>query len=61
MALGLVVMIEGLLYAAFPDKVKVFADFLLKLPTDKIRRYGLMGVGAGLIFVWIILKFNGVN
>ena len=50
-ALGLCLVLEGALWALFPDGMRrVLRDVLNKSP-DTLRRYGLAGVGIGLLLV----------
>ena len=50
--LGMVMIIEGLPYFAFPAKMKSIVRKVLELPTVNLRTFGfvLMVVGLGLIY-----------
>lgn len=52
-ALGLVCFLEGLPYAAFPDRIKQWLEHIAKLPSDQLRFLGgvLMAVGLGLVYL----------
>ncbi len=52
-ALGLLLALEGLLYALAPDFMKKMAAMLLTLSADAIRQNGILAaaIGATLIFV----------
>lgn len=51
--LGMVMIIEGLPYFAFPVKMKTIVRKVLELPTGNLRVFGLvlMLVGLGLVYV----------
>ena len=53
-AIGLVFVIEGLLYAAFPNAMRrMFAD-VLAMPEQTLRTAGLFAVGVGVLIVWFV-------
>ncbi len=50
--IGMVMIVEGLPYFAFPSRVKAF---LLKIPEisdDRLRVYGIAAITTGLILVY---------
>lgn len=51
LALGLVLAVEGLVYAAFPNAVKRFMAVALDLPAETLRTGGLVAVVAGLALI----------
>jgi len=51
--LGMVFVIEGLPYFAFPDKVKAYLLKLQEMPDSTLRLLGLSAVIVGLIFVFL--------
>lgn len=51
--LGLVLIIEGLPYFAFPAKVKEWAISLQELPEKTLRIMGFISVTAGLLLVYL--------
>ena len=53
-ALGLVMVIEGLLYAVFPEGMKRMMQQLLTLPSEKIRSAGLVFAVIGVGIVWLL-------
>ena len=53
-ALGLVLVIEGLLLAAFPKAVRSAMESMDKLPDSPLRIAGLVGAIVGLLIVWFI-------
>lgn len=50
--LGLVLVIEGLPYFAFPVKVKQWALALQEIPERSLRVMGFVSIVAGLILVY---------
>ena len=53
-ALALAVVLEGLLYAAFPEQMKRAIASVLEQPTSTIRAVALACAGAGLVLLWFI-------
>ena len=52
-AFGLVLIIEGVPYFAFPEKMKQALAKLLFVPTSVMRAFGMAAVGAGLVLIYI--------
>jgi hypothetical protein len=52
-ALGLVLVIEGLIYAILPDQVRKMMVLALETPADRLRVGGLVAAGAGVAVVWV--------
>ncbi len=50
--LGMVFVIEGLPYFAFPDKIKAYLLKLVEVPDSKLRLLGLAAMLGGLALVW---------
>lgn len=50
--IGMVMIIEGLPYFAFPDKMKEWIEKVIEMPDDALRRFGmiLMFAGLGLVY-----------
>ena len=53
-AVGLVLVIEGCLYALAPGAMKNAVALILQLPDETIRRAGLAFAAFGLLIVWLI-------
>ncbi len=53
-AFGLMLVIEGVLYALFPDSVRRMMAYFLTEPPTTLRRAGLIAAFAGLGIVWLI-------
>jgi hypothetical protein len=53
-ALGLVFVIEGLIFAAFPDAAKRAMASVLETPDTSLRLIGIGSALVGLIVVWLV-------
>lgn len=53
-ALCLVFVIEGALYALFPDGMKRMIEQALELPTSWLRSAGLASSCLGIVALWLI-------
>jgi uncharacterized protein YjeT (DUF2065 family) len=53
-ALALVLVIEGTLYALFPEGMRRMMAQMLDLPEQRLRIAGLAGVVIGLVAVWLM-------
>jgi uncharacterized protein len=53
-ALGLVFVIEGLIFAAFPDAAKRAMASVLETPDISLRLIGIGSALVGLIVVWFV-------
>lgn len=53
-AIALAIVIEGLLYAAFPEQMKKMLASILSMPASRIRAVGLGCAAVGLILLWLI-------
>ena len=51
--LGMVMIVEGIPYFAFPDKMKAWVRKVLEMPDLQLRRTGLILMGLGLFLVYI--------
>ncbi|HME28359.1 MAG TPA: DUF2065 domain-containing protein [Pseudolabrys sp.] len=52
-ALGLVFVIEGVIFAAFPDAAKRAMASVLETPDISVRLIGIGSALVGLIIVWL--------
>ena len=52
-ALGLVLIIEGLVYAAAPSRFKALMARLEEIPDETLRMGGLIAVAVGVAIVWL--------
>lgn len=53
-ALALAIIIEGLLYAAFPDQMKKVLASILSRPASTIRAAALACAALGLVLLWFV-------
>jgi uncharacterized protein YjeT (DUF2065 family) len=53
LALGLVLIVEGLAYALAPSLVEQMLEMLRMLPEAMRRNIGLLAMALGVVFVWI--------
>ncbi|MEP2943865.1 MAG: DUF2065 domain-containing protein [Hyphomicrobiales bacterium] len=52
--LALVLVIEGIVYAAFPDQTKAMMARFLQMPSSSLRTGGLVALVAGVFIVWLV-------
>jgi hypothetical protein len=52
-ALGLVLVLEGALYALFPEFMKLMAAQAQAIPGDTLRTVGVVAAGLGVALVWM--------
>ena len=57
-AFALVLVIEGLAYALFPDQLRKLMAMALQLPTEQLRMMGLLAAGSGVFFIWLVQNFT---
>ena len=57
LALGLVFVIEGLLYALVPGHLKTMMKAMETVPDETLRLGGLIAVGFGVFTVWLVKAF----
>lgn len=51
--LGMVMIIEGLPYFAFPEKMKSWVAKIMEMPDGSLRRFGLTLMLLGLFLVYL--------
>lgn len=51
--LGMVMILEGLPYFAVPEKMKVWIQQVLGMPTRVLRVFGLVLMATGLLLIYI--------
>lgn len=56
-AIGLVLVIEGGLYAAFPAAMKRMMLIAISQPAETLRMAGLGGATFGVAIVWFVRHF----
>ena len=58
-ALGLVLVIEGLLYASAPGSLKQLMLQLQEIPDDALRVGGVAAIAIGVALVWLARSMLG--
>jgi uncharacterized protein YjeT (DUF2065 family) len=53
-AVGLVLVLEGVLYAAFPAWLKRMMAAAQAVPEGSLRTAGLLALGTGVTLIWIL-------
>ena len=56
-ALALVLVIEGLLYAVFPSQMRSLVERMAQFTDTALRQTGLFIAAVGVTFIWIIKEF----
>ena len=55
---GLFLVLEGLLYAAFPGAVKRIALEVPRLPDTMLRNFGVIAMMIGVAIVWLVKTYG---
>lgn len=58
LAIGSVMILEGLVYALAPSLLEQMLEFLRRLPEAAIRQMGALVVVVGLILVWLAFQLG---
>ena len=53
-ALGLVLVIEGVIYALFPAAMRSMVVEITKMPDHSMRRFGIIALCLGVFIVWLV-------
>ena len=53
-AIGLILALEGALYALFPELMKRMAVQVTQTPGDTLRVAGVLSAVAGVVLVWLV-------
>jgi uncharacterized protein YjeT (DUF2065 family) len=53
-AIGLVLVLEGALYALFPEFMKRMAQQVIETPGDTLRVAGVVSAALGVAVVWLL-------
>jgi len=51
--LGMVMVVEGFPYFAFPDKMKIWMRKVLEMPEGSLRKFGFVLMALGLWLVYM--------
>ena len=54
--IGMVLILEGMPYAAAPEAMKEWLEKLSELPPGQLRIFGLIAMGTGLLICVIVQK-----
>ncbi len=57
LALGLVFVIEGLLYAAVPGHMRGMMKAMEAMSDEALRTSGICAIGFGVLLVWVMRTF----
>jgi uncharacterized protein YjeT (DUF2065 family) len=57
-ALGLALMVEGILFAAFPDGMRKAMYEAAHTPSDRMRIVGIASAIIGLGVIWAVRQFG---
>lgn len=58
LALGLVMILEGLVYALAPSLLERMLEMLRDMPHAAVRQIGALVVVAGLVLVWVAFQIG---
>lgn len=61
LALGLVFILEGLVFALAPGRIEELLDYLSSLPEETRRLIGLLAITAGGILITLGVMLGGAN
>jgi uncharacterized protein len=53
-ALGLVFVVEGLVFAAFPEAAKRAVMVMTQTPDQRLRAVGILSAVFGLVMLWLV-------
>lgn len=59
--LGLWFLLEGVMYAAAPDAMKRFGEFLSDLPEQAIRQAGILSMLFGGLLLYAVVRFGSLG
>ena len=55
-SLGFLLIIEGLLYAVFPNRMKSMIQKMLDMNNDTLKWGGLMSAILGFLMLWTVIE-----
>ena len=56
--LGMVMIVEGLPYFAFPEKIKAWLVKVSEIPAIQLRTFGFLAICIGMLLVYLGQKTN---
>jgi hypothetical protein len=51
--LGMVLIVEGLPYFTFPEKMKFLMEKVPQIPTHWLRIFGIVAISTGLLIIYL--------
>lgn len=58
-ALGLLLALEGIVFAAFPKAAQRMLNEAAQSPTQRMRRVGIISAIIGIVIIWIV-RWSGI-
>ena len=55
-SIGLLLIIEGLLYAVFPNRMKSLINKMIEMSNDTLKWGGIASALLGLMIMWTVLS-----
>ena len=55
--LGMVLIIEGLPYFTFPEKMKSIMEKIPQMPTHWLRVFGILSIAIGLLLIYLARNY----
>tara|TARA_X000000368_G_scaffold370450_1_gene319615 strand:+ start:2011 stop:2199 length:189 start_codon:yes stop_codon:yes gene_type:complete len=55
-SIGLLLIIEGLLYAVFPNRMKSLINKMTEMPNETLKWGGIASALLGLMIMWTVLS-----
>ncbi len=59
LAIGLVLVVEGLVFALAPSRLDAVLDLLRNLPAETRRMLGLGALATGVVLIWLAQIIGG--
>ena len=53
-SIGLAIVIEGLIYAAFPAQARAVWEMIANMPEQRLRAIGLVAALMGIGLIWLV-------
>ena len=53
-AIGLVFVLEGLVFAVFPEEWKKMVTAAQNMPAGELRKFGIGAMALGVFLVWLV-------
>jgi len=55
--LGMVLIVEGLPYFTFPEKMKELMKKVPQMPTHQLRVFGIISIAIGLLLIYLSRQY----